>query len=98
MLLFFVITPRTPGATSANSLWPYRTLSPSDRPNEATKRGVEPATVGEADWLVSRREELVDRMHTRRERDVGVGYGSSSGYGGRRSYTRAWRPGLFTFK
>ncbi|HEY9541243.1 MAG TPA: YkvA family protein [Luteimonas sp.] len=68
------------------------------RAHEATKRGVEPATVGQADWLESRREELVDRMHTRRERDVGVGYGSSSGYGGRRSYTRAWRPGLFTFK
>ncbi len=68
------------------------------RAHEATKRGVEPSAVGQADWLESRREELVDRMHTRRERDVGVGYGSSSGYGGRRSYTRAWRPGLFTFK
>jgi len=68
------------------------------RAHEATKRGVEPASVGQADWLESRREELVDRMHTRRERDMGVGYGSSSGYGGRRSYTRAWRPGMFTFK
>ena len=68
------------------------------RAHEATKRGVEPSGVGQADWLESRREELVDRMHTRRERDMGVGYGSSSGYGGRRSYTRAWRPGLFTFK
>src|SRR3546814_14671603 len=55
------------------------------RAHEATKRGVEPATVGQADWLESRREELVDRMHTRRERDVGVGYGSSRGYGGRPS-------------
>src|SRR5690606_22299981 len=68
------------------------------RAHEANKRGVEPSTVGQADWLESRREELVDRMRTRRRRDVGVGYGSSSGYGGRRSYTRAWRPGLFTFK
>src|SRR3546814_19141450 len=68
------------------------------RAHEATKRGVEPATVGQADWLESRREELVDRMHTRRERDVGVGYGRSSGYGGRRRSTRAWRPGPFTFK
>lgn len=68
------------------------------RAREAGKRGVEPASVGQADWLESRREELVDRMHSRRERDVGVGYGSSSGYGGRRGYTRAWRPGLFTFK
>lgn len=68
------------------------------RAREAGKRGVEPASVGRADWLDSRREELVGRMHTRREREVGVGYGGSSGYGGRRAYTRAWRPGLFTFK
>jgi uncharacterized membrane protein YkvA (DUF1232 family) len=68
------------------------------RAHEATKRGVDPSSVGQADWLESRREELVDRMHTRRQRDVGIGYGSSSGYGARRSYTRAWRPGMFTFK
>ena len=68
------------------------------RAREATKRGVEPSTVGQADWLESRREELLDRMHTRRARDVGVGYGSSSGYGAKRTYTRAWRPGMFTFK
>jgi uncharacterized membrane protein YkvA (DUF1232 family) len=68
------------------------------RAHEATKRGVDPSSVGQADWLASRREELVDRMHTRRERDMGIGYGSSSGYGARRSYTRAWRPGMFTFK
>ena len=43
-------------------------------------------------------EELVDRMHTRREREVGTGYGKSSGYGGGTSYTRAWRPGMFTFR
>jgi hypothetical protein len=29
---------------------------------------------------------------------MGVGYGKSSGYGSSRSYTRAWRPGLFTFR
>jgi len=68
------------------------------RAHEATKRGVEPSSVGQADWLESRREELVDRMHARRQRDVGIGYGSSSGYGARRTYTRAWRPGMFTFK
>jgi uncharacterized membrane protein YkvA (DUF1232 family) len=68
------------------------------RAREAKKRGIEPAKVGHADWLASRREELVDRMHTRRERDVGHGYGSSSGYGAKRVYTRAWRPGMFTFK
>jgi uncharacterized membrane protein YkvA (DUF1232 family) len=68
------------------------------RAHEANKRGVEPSTVGQADWLESRREELVDRMHARRQRDVGIGYGSSSGYGAKRTYTRAWRPGMFTFK
>lgn len=68
------------------------------RAHEAKRRGVEPAQVGQADWLESRREELVDRMHSRRERDMGVGYGSSSGYGPKRTYTRAWRPGMFTFK
>ena len=70
------------------------------RAHEAKKRGVEPSTVGHADWLASRREELVDRMHSRRERDFdfGHGYGASSGYGAKRAYTRAWRPGMFTFK
>lgn len=68
------------------------------RAHEARKRGIEPAEVGHADWLASRREELVDRMHTRREREVGHGYGSSSGYGAKRTYVRAWRPGLFAFK
>lgn len=68
------------------------------REREANKRGIEPAKVGHADWLGSRREELVERMHVRRERDVGHGYGSSSGYGAKRKYTRAWRPGMFTFK
>ncbi len=68
------------------------------RAHEAKKRGVEPSTVGQAQWLESRREELVDRMHERRARDVGIGYGSSSGYGAKRSYVRAWRPGMFTFK
>jgi uncharacterized membrane protein YkvA (DUF1232 family) len=68
------------------------------RAHEASKRGIEPSKVGHADWLASRREELVDRMHTRRAREVGHGYGSSSGYGAKRVYTRAWRPGMFTFK
>lgn len=68
------------------------------REREAKKRGIEPAKVGHADWLDSRREELVERMHVRRERDIGHGYGRSSGYGARRTYTRAWRPGMFTFK
>jgi uncharacterized membrane protein YkvA (DUF1232 family) len=67
------------------------------REREAKKRGIEPAKVGHADWLESRREELVERMHVRRERDFGVGYGSSSGYRGKASYARAWRPSLFKF-
>lgn len=67
------------------------------REREAKKRGIEPAKVGHADWLESRREELVERMHARRERDYGVGYGSSSGYRGKANYTRAWRPSLFKF-
>jgi uncharacterized membrane protein YkvA (DUF1232 family) len=71
------------------------------RQHQATRRGVEPGKVGRADWLDSRREELVDRMHERRRRDrergLGVGYGSSSGYGSGKSYVRAWRPGMFKF-
>ena len=68
------------------------------RQHQAQRRGTEAAKVGRADWLEGRREELVERMHARRERDVGVGYGSSSGYGGAgKSYVRAWRPGLFKF-
>jgi uncharacterized membrane protein YkvA (DUF1232 family) len=65
------------------------------REREARRRGQEPAAVGRADWLGERREELVDRMHRRRgEREFGVGYGSSSGYGPTRKYVeRSWRPG-----
>ena len=68
------------------------------RDHEAKRRGVEPAALGRTDWLDGRRDELIDRMHLRRERDVGTGYGSSSGYGGGRgSYVRGWRPGVFKF-
>jgi uncharacterized membrane protein YkvA (DUF1232 family) len=67
------------------------------REREAGKRGVAPAEVGHADWLDSRREELFERMHARRERDYGVGYGSSSGYRSKSNYVRAWRPSLFKF-
>ena len=68
------------------------------RASEAGRRGVEPSTLGRTDWLDGRREELIDRMHQRRERDFGTGYGSSSGYaetGTRGSYVRSWRPGVF---
>lgn len=67
------------------------------RESEAKHHGMEPAAVGRADWLGRRRQELVDRMHRRRERDAGGGYGRSSGYAGnKRTYAdRGWRPGIF---
>jgi uncharacterized membrane protein YkvA (DUF1232 family) len=63
------------------------------RQGEADRRGMDPATVGRADWLESRRDELVDRMHRRRNRELGGGYGDSSGYA-RRGYTSSYRPGM----
>jgi uncharacterized membrane protein YkvA (DUF1232 family) len=64
------------------------------RQGEAERRGLDPATVGRADWLEARRDELVDRMHRRRNRQSGgSGYGDSSGYA-RKGYTSAFRPGL----
>ena len=68
------------------------------RQRQAERLGLDPAKVGRADWLGGRREELVDRMHQRRERDFGIGYGSSSGYASGKTYVRAWRPGMFTFR
>ena len=67
------------------------------REREAKRHGVEPSKVGRAEWLGGRREELVERMHRRRARDAGGGYGRSSGYAGnKRSYAdRGWRPGIF---
>jgi uncharacterized membrane protein YkvA (DUF1232 family) len=63
------------------------------RQGEAERRGLNPATVGRAEWLAARRDELQDRMHRQRSRDFGTGYGSSSGYA-REGYTSAWRPSL----
>lgn len=68
------------------------------RQRQAERLGLDPAKVGRADWLGGRREELVDRMHQRRERDFGVGYGSSSGYSSGKTYVWAWRPGMFSFR
>ena len=68
------------------------------RQRQAERLGLDPAKVGRADWLGGRREELVDRMHQRRDRDFGVGYGSSSGYASGKTYVRAWRPGMFSFR
>jgi uncharacterized membrane protein YkvA (DUF1232 family) len=68
------------------------------RQHEAGRRGMAPDKVGRADWLDSRRDELIDRMHSRRERDFGTGYGNSSGYASKQtSYLRGWRPGIFKF-
>ncbi len=68
------------------------------REGQAEIRGLEADKVGRTEWLAARRDELVERMHRRRERTMGAGYGSSSGYaGGRRSYARSWRPGMFRF-
>jgi uncharacterized membrane protein YkvA (DUF1232 family) len=66
------------------------------REEQAKSRGLEASTVGKAEWLTQRRDELVTRMHRRRNLDGGAGgYGSSSGYGGGSSYvSNAWRPGL----
>jgi hypothetical protein len=68
------------------------------RQHQAERRGIAADKVGRADWLDGRREELMDRMHQRRERDMGTGYGSSSGYAAKTSYVRAWRPGMFSFR
>lgn len=66
------------------------------REMEARRRGENPSAVGRADWLDSRRDELQNRMRNRRERDFGVGYGSSSGYAAKKSYlSNSWRPSLF---
>ncbi len=63
------------------------------RQTEAERRGMNPASVGRAEWLAIRRDELQDRMHRQRTREAGTGYGSSSGYA-REGYTSSWRPGL----
>ena len=42
------------------------------------------------------RPHRLDRMHRRRERGMGTGYGGSSGYAPKRSYTgTSWRPSAF---
>ncbi|MCX7561984.1 YkvA family protein [Xanthomonadaceae bacterium XH05] len=66
------------------------------REAESRRLGLDPASVGRAEWLESRRDELINRMHSRRERDFGTGYGASSGYASKRSYAMAsWRPSIF---
>jgi uncharacterized membrane protein YkvA (DUF1232 family) len=74
------------------------------RQREAGRHGMQPESVGRADWLNGRREELQDRMRRRRTRESGraagvgygasTGYGSTSGYASARSYSESgWRPG-----
>jgi uncharacterized membrane protein YkvA (DUF1232 family) len=65
------------------------------RQAEAQRRGLSPDQVSHEDWLVGRREELLNRMHHRRSRDVGVGYGGSSGYGRRSYLANVWRPSTY---
>lgn len=69
------------------------------RETEARRLGQEPSMVGRCDWLDARRDELQNRMHLRREREYGVGYGNSSGYASGKTYlNRSWRPSLFTMR
>ncbi|HPA01051.1 MAG TPA: YkvA family protein [Chiayiivirga sp.] len=69
------------------------------RETEARRLGQEPSKVGRCDWLDARRDELQNRMHLRREREFGVGYGNSSGYASGKTYlNRSWRPSLFTMR
>lgn len=69
------------------------------REREARRRGQEVAQVGLADWLADRRQELLERMHDRRGREAGTGYGRSSGYGPLTSYvSRSWRPSTFSVR
>lgn len=71
------------------------------RQREADARGLDPAKIGRADFLESRRDELIDRMHSRRNRERGAGqgsgYGSSSGWASQKTYhaSGSWRPGMF---
>ncbi len=66
------------------------------RDAEARRRGLNPSAVGKAEWLDGRRDELQGRMHSRRERDFGTGYGASSGYASHKTYVgSSWRPGIF---
>ena len=68
------------------------------RQHEAVRRGEDPAKVARASWLEGRREELQSRMHRRRERDYGTGYGNSSGWGSGKDYTGGWRPSMMQIR
>jgi uncharacterized membrane protein YkvA (DUF1232 family) len=55
----------------------------SFRTHEASSRGLDPVTLGRADWLEDRRQELQERMERRRQRD---------------SYVRPEGSGMFRFR
>lgn len=65
------------------------------RQREANRLELDPATLGRADFLEGRRDELIDRMRSRRgaEREMGTGYGRTSGWASGKSYN-SWRPGF----
>ncbi|MBD8526750.1 YkvA family protein [Pseudomarimonas arenosa] len=69
------------------------------RQREADSRGLDPASIGRAEFLEGRRGELLERMHSRRNRETGFGkgYGDSSGWASGKTYHTgsSWRPGLF---
>ena len=69
------------------------------RQRVADARQLDPASIGRAEFLEGRRSELLDRMHSRRNREAGfgTGYGSSSGWASGKTYHTgsSWRPGLF---
>ncbi|MFA5685283.1 MAG: YkvA family protein [Lysobacteraceae bacterium] len=67
------------------------------RQREADQRGLDPSSIGRAEFLEPAREVLLNRMHQRREREMGTGYGGSSGWAQSKSYLgAAWRPGYYS--
>ncbi len=67
------------------------------RQKEAEARGLNPSSIGRAEFLEPRREELMNRMHQRRDREMGTGYGDSSGWAPSKSYLGSgWRPGYYS--
>lgn len=70
------------------------------RQREANRRELDPSNIGRAEFLDGRRDELIDRMHQRRdqERSPGTGYGRTSGWSSGKTYQmgNSWRPGFYS--